>query len=137
MNEFKKAISETQAEKDAKEKNKEQHATERQEQLQKWTADVRSWEKQVYYPILKDTDEALKDIGGQTQSMNAQPGVYNVTVQARGNGQTIIFKIALDGTLGTVTHGGYGGNELGKISDPDTTARFKELLVGAVKKAAS
>jgi hypothetical protein len=86
---------------------------------------------------LRATDEALKEIGGRTQSVNAQTGVYNVTVQARGNGQTIIFKISHDGTLGTVTYGGYGGDELGKISDSETTKRFRDLLVGAVKKAAS
>jgi hypothetical protein len=137
MNDFKKAISEAQAEKESKEKKKEQEATEHKAQLEKWIAEVRSWEKEVYYPILKDVDAAIKDIGGWTQSVDTQTGVYNVTVQARGKGQKIILRIARDGTLGTVTDGGHGGDELGKISDSGTTKRFRDLLVGAVKKAAS
>jgi len=137
MNDFKKAISEAQAEKESKAKKKVQEATEHEVQLERWIAEVQSWQKEVYYPALKEVDAAIKDIGGWTQSVETQTGVYNLTLQAHGKGQRIVLRVARDGTLSTVTDGGYGGIELGKISDSGTTKRFRDLLVGAVRKVAS
>ncbi len=137
MNDYRKAVSDGQAEKAAIERDKELRTAERQEQLQKWAADVQSWESNVYRPILDDASEALKQIGGRVHSVNAQPGLYNITVQAGGKGQQIILKIDLKSMLQTVTQGGYGGHELGNISDPKTTNQLTGLLLEAVRKVAS
>lgn len=137
MNEFKNVISEAQAENDARDRKQKQQSAEQLEILKKRSDEIRSWEKEVFYPLVNDADDALKDIKGRIQCVNTQSGLYSITLQAGGKGQAFILNVARDGTLNVVTHGGYGANELGKISNPETTKQLKELLVEAVRKAAS
>lgn len=137
MSDFDKAIASGQSEKATKTQESEKRLAERQEQIQTWSANVRRWEQEVYYPFHKEANEALSKIGGRAESTNARPGVYNLRFQAAGHGQTVILKIELDGTLGTVKKGGYEGPKLGNIADQATTTNLKQLLADAVKKVAS
>jgi len=137
MNDFKKAVSDAQAQKAEAERNKERITAEQKEKLQKWLADVLAWEKAVYNPTLKDAEDALKDIGGVVRGLSTQQGTYDLTIQARGKAQRTLFKIERDGTLNIVTHGGLGAAELDNIVQPSTARRFKDELIQMVKAVAS